>query len=402
MKKLFVESFGPVRKAEIELRDINLFIGEQSIGKSTLAKLITILTDYISLCRLIIGAHYSWEIQLKAYNLDIYKDNKYKIIYDMNENNVNLHIEISSKKFSSSMLKEGKRVTSKKNIVMELIKLKPIFHDDLFIDIIKKDQSNSEVGKDNDELIEFMNNSLYIPAERNLYSVITKLLPALHLAKSTVSPNLLRFMVDLTNAKSTYPLYEIPLLGISYKYDSEDYYILLENQKEYPLSTASSGIQSSLPLLLVLQYAINNREYSSFVIEEPECNLFPEKQVELLKSIISLVKNDNRTLTITTHSPYLLSAMNNYLYAGTLMNDYGEKIRESLSNVLPHSYQIKPGECSVYSLGERVNGDGIYCKSLIDEETGMIDYNTLDGISAIMTEEFDQLQNIHIQMIKES
>ena len=74
MKNLSVEQFGPVKKAELELRDVNLFIGEQSIGKSTLAKLITILTDYISLCRLIIGGQLSWEDQLKAYNLHIYKD----------------------------------------------------------------------------------------------------------------------------------------------------------------------------------------------------------------------------------------------------------------------------------------------------------------------------------------
>jgi hypothetical protein len=152
----------------------------------------------------------------------------------------------------------------------------------------------------------------------------------------------------------------------------------------------------------VLQYAINYREFSSFVIEEPECNLYPEKQVELLKFIISLVKSDNRTLTITTHSPYLLSAMNNYLYAGTLVNKYGERIRDFVSKVLPESYQLMPGDCSVYSLGERINGDGRYCKSLIDEETGMIDYNTLDGVSAMMTDEFDQLQDAFIQMIKES
>lgn len=244
-----------------------------------------------------------------------------------------------------------------------------------------------------------MNNSLYVPAERILYSVISKLMPALQLTKSTITDNFLRFMVELTNAKSTYPLLDIPLLDISYKNDgSEDYFILKNNKNEYPLTTASSGIQSTIPLLLVLQYAINKREYSSFVIEEPECNLFPEKQVELLKFIISVVKNDNRTLTITTHSPYLLSAMNNYLYAGTLVHNFGDNIRESVSEILSESYQLKPGECSVYSLGERINGDGVYCKSLIDEKTGMIDYNTLDSVTSIMSEEFDKLEEAYIQM----
>lgn len=398
MKNLSVEQFGPVKKAELELRDVNLFIGEQSIGKSTLAKLITILTDYISLCRLIIGGQLSWEDQLKAYNLHIYKDDKYKIIYNMEEKGVILHLEIRPGRLSSSMQKNGKKVTNKKSIMAEFIRLKPIYHNELWLDAIKKDSENSEEGN-NSNLMELMNNSLYIPAERIIYSVIDKLMPAIILAKSTVPLNLLKFMIDLGNAKGTYPQYDIPLLDISYSHESsEDYFVVKENKKKFPLTSASSGIQSALPLLLVLQYAVNNREYSSFVIEEPECNLFPEKQVELLRYILSIVKSDNRTLTITTHSPYLLSAMNNYLYAGTLVKEYGDNIRESVSKVLPESYQLKPGECSVYSLGECINGDGVYCKSLIDEETGMIDYNTLDGISAMMTDEFDQLEDTFIQM----
>jgi hypothetical protein len=398
MKNLSVEQFGPVKKAELELRDVNLYIGEQSICKSTLAKLITILTDYISLCRLIIGGQLSWEDQLKAYNLHIYKDDKYKIIYNMEEKGVILHLEIRPGRLSSSMQKNGKKVTNKKSIMAELIRLKPIYHNELWLDAIKKDSENSEEGN-NSNLMELMNNSLYIPAERIIYSVIDKLMPAIILAKSTVPLNLLKFMIDLGNAKGTYPQYDIPLLDISYSHESsEDYFVVKENKKKFPLTSASSGIQSALPLLLVLQYAVNNREYSSFVIEEPECNLFPEKQVELLRYILSIVKSDNRTLTITTHSPYLLSAMNNYLYAGTLVKEYGDNIRESVSKVLPESYQLKPGECSVYSLGECINGDGVYCKSLIDEETGMIDYNTLDGISAMMTDEFDQLEDTFIQM----
>ena len=206
-------------------------------------------------------------------------------------------------------------------------------------------------------------------------------------------------MVDLENAKATYPKFDIPILNISYqKENSDDYFILNENAKKFLLSFASSGIQSTLPLLLVLQYAIDHREYSSFVIEEPECNLFPAKQVELLKHIIKLVKNDNRILTITTHSPYLLSALNNYLFAGTLVAKYGDKIKSDIGRILPIEYQLMPDECSVYSLGEDINGKDVYCKSLIDSRTGMIDYNSLDGISLKMNAEFEKLEQTFVQM----
>ena len=169
---------------------------------------------------------------------------------------------------------------------------------------------------------------------------------------------------------------------------------------ELPLTAASSGIQSTVPLLLVLHYAIHKREFTSFVLEEPECNLFPEKQVELLKHIIALIKSENRTLTITTHSPYLLSNLNNYLYAGSLIEKYGDRIRTSVESVISESLCIKPSECAVFSLGERINENQAYCKSLLDEESGMIDFNSLDNVSIQMGEEFEALENAYIEMLR--
>ncbi len=403
MKKIYVANFGPVKKAELELRDINLLIGEQSIGKSTLAKIITILTDYLSLSSIILIGHTYWLLQLKEYGIDIYNDDKYRIIFDLEEGNKIFHLEITENKVTSYLISNGKRIVQKDKMGMELFSLKPFYHKDYILKKINEASSKKDkdsLYKEFENITELFHNSLYIPAERIIYPVITKLLPALTLAKSTVSKNLLRFMVDLENAKATYPKFDMPILNISYqKENSDDYFILNDdNKKKFLLSFASSGIQSTLPLLLVLQYAIDHREYSSFVIEEPECNLFPAKQVELLKHIIKLVKNDNRILTITTHSPYLLSALNNYLFAGTLATKYGDKIKSEIDKVLPVEYQLMPNECSVYSLGEDINGGNIYCKSLIDSRTGMIDYNSLDGISMKMNVEFEKLEQTFVQM----
>ena len=41
MAKLRIKNIGPLRDIDIELNRINIFIGPQSIGKSTLAKLIS-------------------------------------------------------------------------------------------------------------------------------------------------------------------------------------------------------------------------------------------------------------------------------------------------------------------------------------------------------------------------
>lgn len=395
LKTLHVENFGPISDATIELHAVNMFIGEQSIGKSTLAKLITIFTDYISLCKLILGGATIWENQLKDYNLDVYKDDPYSISFEMKEKDKVFHLDITHGDISYYLIEGNNKITDAKEITNHIINLKRIYHQK---DVIEKVSDNPEVNS----LIELFTNSLYIPAERIIYSVLTNLLPALALANSTIPKNLLRFMVDLGNAKSEYPQFDIKLLNIAFKHEAtEDSIIVGENHKDIPMSAASSGIQSLVPLLLVLQYAIAKREYSSFVIEEPECNLFPTKQVELLKEILQLVKHPTRILTITTHSPYLLSVMNNLLFAGMLTEKYGQKIKKYVDAIIPEIYQLKSTDCSVYSLGKDIN-NGVYCRSLIDPETGMIDYNSLDGVSEILGDQFDALQRAVLKYKQEN
>ena len=84
-----------------------------------------------------------------------------------------------------------------------------------------------------------------------------------------------------------------------------------------------------------------------------------------------------------------------------LIEKYGDSIRTSIEAVIPESLCIKPGECAVYSLGEKINENQAYCKSLLDEESGMIDFNSLDNVSIQMGEEFEALENAYIEMIRE-
>lgn len=70
--------------------------------------------------------------------------------------------------------------------------------------------------------------------------------------------------------------------------------------------------------------AVNNRmerllntKRTSFVIEEPESNLYPTTQRNLLNFIVkySCVRNRKNTVTITTHSPYIINQLNLLLKA---------------------------------------------------------------------------------------
>ena len=386
---MHIENLGPISDATVELRAINMFIGEQSIGKSTMAKLMVVFTDAISLYRLIKGDVYAWHSTLKDYNLLVYLDGKYQVVYDEIDDDWHLHVECSPEGIFCSLSTDGKVISDKTVIADEILSF-------------LKSQSNADsrfAGRDMDvdALLDNITNSIYIPAERIIYSVLTNLMPALALANATIPKNLLRFMVELGNAKSEYPRFNIPLLGIEFKHEAtEDSIVIDQSHKNIPMTAASSGIQSLVPLMLVIHYAVSRRYYTSYVIEEPECNLFPTKQVELLRYLLKTVKHPERTLTVTTHSPYLLAAMNNLLFAGMLAEKYGKGIKKYIDDILPDAYRLTSKECSVYSLGKEING-GVYCRSLLDDETGMIDYNSLDGVSETLGDEFDALQRTVIE-----
>lgn len=52
---------------------------------------------------------------------------------------------------------------------------------------------------------------------------------------------------------------------------------------------------------------------SSFIIEEPEQNLFPDTQVDFIEQLVELCNrkpNYKHDFTITTHSPYVLNMLN--------------------------------------------------------------------------------------------
>ncbi|MBQ8100874.1 MAG: AAA family ATPase [Paludibacteraceae bacterium] len=393
MRTIEVQNFGPITNAKIEIRKFNLFIGEQSVGKSTLAKLVTIFTDNITLWSIFQFKEKIWEKYLDSYDLTPYAKDDYHIIFKEQEDNYEISIKISKNNIRSELLIDGETVTEDADIFAHIISNKPFYHNENLEQINNVLQTETTLTQ---TFYNLLRNSLYIPTERIVGAQITKILPIVNLvAKEQLSKNLLRFINELNNAKEKYATSKLDMLNVIYRKAGDEEVIVLKNKKKLPLNNASSGIQSALPLLLVVQYGINERDYASFVVEEPECNLFPQKQTELLQFLIKQIFSQNRMLTITTHSPYLLSALNNYMYAGRIAKELAES-KDELKKIIDEHLWLDSDDCAIYSLGETING-GEYCLNLVDSTTGMIDFNYLDGVSLIMSEEFGKLNKLFIQ-----
>ncbi len=117
------------------------------------------------------------------------------------------------------------------------------------------------------------------------------------------------------------------------------------------------------------------------IVEEPEAHLYPEAQ-KLFVDLIGLysASQDNQWI-ITTHSPYILSALNNLLYAHRI----GTKKPQKVGDIIDRSLWIDPGRLQVFTVA-----DGLLT-SIMDEEVQLIKSEEIDSASATINKAYDKL-----------
>lgn len=156
--------------------------------------------------------------------------------------------------------------------------------------------------------------------------------------------------------------------------------IWIGEQRYVKINYASSGQQESIWILNLLFYFLVMREPVYFIIEEPESNLFPESQ-KLIVELISLVTGAGHSALLTTHSPYVLGALNNLIYAGAV----GALSPKQTEQIISRSKWI---DGSAFEARFVENGTAENC---LDAELGQIDNSLLDQISHSINEEYDSL-----------
>ena len=122
------------------------------------------------------------------------------------------------------------------------------------------------------------------------------------------------------------------------------------------------------------------------VIEEPELNLFPEAQKELVEYLIKGINRNHGDILITTHSPYILESLNNLIYAGELANK-----GKDVSCIVPEDQQVRFDDVSAYLFG---NGTAI---SILDQKLRDIDGVRLDSCSVLINKVYEKLEDVEYE-----
>ncbi|MFI3328307.1 MAG: AAA family ATPase [Rikenellaceae bacterium] len=416
MCKIRIKRFGPIIESDdcnwIEIKKVTVFIGDQGSGKSSIAKLIS---TFSWIEKVLIRGDY----QARHFT----SHNRFRKIYCAYHRIENYFFD------------------SKNNDVAEFEYSGDIYdfkYKNGHLSIVNRNQNNQ--GK----LVQVM----YVPAERNFISAVKK-----YNALKELSPSLLDFFSDFTNAKESIkaPM-KLPINDVTIEYDSLNDIINIKGDNyKIRLSESSSGFQSVAPLYLVSNYYANlvheesmsgNREMSSEemnrfkagfssiwnndelseeqkrvalsvltkrfnrqafinIVEEPEQNLFPKSQKDMLYKLLEFNNmTDGNRLILTTHSPYMINFLNISIQAKEISGKVKHKNRLDLipeiSNIVPESALIANSDVAIYQLNSNDNR-GSVC--VLSSEYGIpSDNNLLNAFLRDGNKIFDDLLSIEEQL----
>ncbi|MEO5331876.1 MAG: AAA family ATPase [Magnetococcus sp. YQC-5] len=371
MDRIQIRNLGPIREVDLEIRDFMIFIGPNASGKSTISKVVYVFYYF-------------------KYLFSSITDNNINFIKDDSKDNTKewdifASLGITEETFiSCQYFKDSQPLLS--------LIINPGVHND--IDRFKV-LCNYE--------FENLFIPIFIPSGRILSSILPK-----------INYNLI--------GDFTYSIHDINVKGIKNLYHhinseqlekmilTNDYYhtmryrlatelshsILKGKYSSLPdadrlsfndinyidIENASSGQQSSLWISNLISFFFTIKKSSAFFLEEPEAHLFPEaqKQIVELISLFSSTTPGNQVM-ITTHSPYILSATNNLLYAYRV----GQKKPEEVAKVIDPLLWLDPKRVGAYFV------DNGTIRSIMDDELEMIKTEEIDNVSRILNDQFDQI-----------
>jgi predicted ATP-dependent endonuclease of OLD family len=390
MKHLVIRHFGPIKEADMDLRRVNIIIGPQSSGKSTILK-IACFCDWMER-----------QIELTQ-NPDKYCDSNFFI-----ENLIGFHklegylqqetyIRYENDAVSFDYSEKNKKCTFKWN------------------EAKRWKYKRTKIA--------------YIPAERNLVAAIPNWYQV-----NMNKDNILDFMKEWEFARKAFLKGE-QILDLPVKYEYNAYNqgdrIKLENGKELDLTVASSGLQALTPLYVMLRYltseyykeahtnveqdmlrqnlhevvakecagltkgeqqniidTILTPHHTDLFVEEPEAHIFPSTQKSFVYSLVEMLNgNVQHTCFLATHSPYILTAFNNIILAGETMAMSKEKA-DKVSVIMPKRQTLCYDEVAAFEMSNGRN------HSIMDEDFRLISTDAVDAASQEISNDFDYLLNI--------
>jgi predicted ATPase len=428
MQRIEIKNFGPVKELNLDINDFSVLIGPQASGKSTIAKTIFFFKSLNDdLVKYFIDSIDKRDFSKSAGTYAKSIRQKYLDYFGASTHLSGLHLKyfytetvwisisietnhkyitpIFSDKFKESfkgLVDEadvfskalGQRnpslLTSKDLLQIDNDKRKFINYIKGKCNIIFQDDRELIFIPAGRSLLATLSDQLQFINPRNIDFLMRTFLDKINIVRPIFNKSLsdiikerrllTQYNIDYSKTKLAEEIISKILKG-KYQYDQDGEKIFYDSNKYVRLSFSSSGQQESLWILLLLFIIILEKQNVFIVIEEPEAHLFPEAQKEI-SNLIALMSNIEKSqVIITTHSPYILAAINNLIFA----NKIGAIKEEEVSAKINKNLWINRDK--VYA-ALVANGQ---VKDIIDSELNIIQQENIDSVSSTINDEFDFL-----------
>ena len=423
MEKLLIEDFISVKRADIDLKRINIFIGPQAKGKSIISKLISFFKEFpIGLYDAVINddtkrqfdadvkskfesifPKYTWE---KSPFLIIYKCDQYVVRIEHHKNSLKYKWCIKYSEGVSGLLASSRKLF--KRIISEASEGEPSFKvRQAALRAVRTNVAKFFYGEGDEYRIEDV---FYIPAgrsffanlQKNVFSFISSNIPIDYFLKEfgamyerTREKAFLEFSMS-KRPKGVEKIFNDLICGSYLSEKGQDWIVGVNGRVN--LSNSSSGQQEVLPMAMVLStwpYATTSMFTRCFIVEEPEAHLFPIAQGQIVSLIASAYNSRNvlSSYTITTHSPYILTAFNNLIQAGNVLAKVrSEEIGEKLFSIIPREQIVNFSDVTAYLV------DGGTVRQILDSELQLIDASAIDNVSEYFAQKFEGLLDVEMEV----
>ncbi len=385
-ERLVIKNFGPIKSIDLELGKMTILIGEQATGKSTIAKVLAVCRYFSYITDRFENEDSYFSVGLENWGISEYiKENSiieyhcehYSLFCESKYGNFDPWIDEEINKIPYFNLELSPKTEKFKELLEEY-------------DNIQKKEYNLNVPTFfyQERIASVLSNPFFIPTERGLQSIFSLGKNSIQNLSDTLFVQLAK--LDYLSKSLGKKDIEIEPLGVVYKNVNGDSKIRKIDETEYySLSRSASGYQSATPIVLAIKYYNERKKNKTFIIEEPEINLFPKAQKKLMEFFAESMNQNNHQFLLPTHSPYILSSLNNLMYAFRV----GKTQKEKVNKIVEEKYWVNPEDVKAYRLFSN-NSDGTEQENLILEDLQEISIDYLDGVSSEINAIWDKIMEI--------
>ncbi|WP_298523450.1 AAA family ATPase [uncultured Methanobrevibacter sp.] len=405
---LEIENLGPINKANLDIKKINVIVGKNSTGKSTSSKFLFCLLTSLSkegiylanmdiknrLNRLyyLLSLNFFEDETINSSDLNpieelLNKPSSNDLFDDICHMLYDLSKKINSPPLKEMYLQQLKRVQEliriNKNRESQYVKIFNSLLDSEYAFSLKKDthvtfkgvvggqpivneiliKEHSRSGKVNTDLYKHLNfeNIVYVDSLSILEFDNEKAIQSIEESNKFIDErypyhiqqlnrklkntrNKGIYDDDYYNDLDVFKRKIDDMIGGNFKYDEENKRFMLEKDGE---DYSMENTSSGLKQLGVIQLLLKNRELtenSFLILDEPEVHLHPGFQVQLAEILVLLAKDLNITTYINTHSPFLAEAIEVYSKYYKMYNQTNFYLTEKVKDKNKYDYILMDDE----------------------------------------------------------